>query len=59
MKCNYCNGEVLDRKNIFYKKYEIQVYMVNKNILVIDDFINDSVVVEINYCPMCGRNLNK
>lgn len=59
MECNYCNGDVLDRKNIFYKEYEVQVYMVNKNTLVIDNFVDDSIVTEINYCPMCGRDLNK
>ena len=56
--CKYCEGDNQNRKNLgdtnfnpiyIWSKYE-------KSYLLIDDGKTD--LIDINYCPMCGRKLN-
>lgn len=63
--CDYCDMEkesnVLKSRDEGYPSREIYVY-VHFNTLEIETYSSDgrnySNSVDINYCPMCGRDLN-
>ena len=55
--CNYCCGDV-DERSLLLSDGSDGVYISGNGELVGDD-IFDFVDKKINYCPVCGRNLNK
>jgi len=61
--CNYCDGDIGEpilSHNI--GKYSYMLYIENKSELVLLEYDESGVqvdnIVEINYCPMCGKMLS-
>jgi hypothetical protein len=48
--CNFCKGEYYSFKN-----YNV---FIDKGDLNITHYHNDHIWLEINFCPICGKNLN-
>jgi len=62
-ECNYCNSDIGESiLNYSVGKYSYMLYIENKNELVLLEYDESGVqvdnIVEINYCPMCGRTLS-
>lgn len=67
--CEYCeNGKEIEGEEYNQNTYNIDKNILNMNIIadVYDDFGNNVIdyvevddFIEIKYCPMCGRKLDK
>jgi hypothetical protein len=64
-KCEYCTGEPLrDRKNLMTSYMSDYKVFINSCNYLEDSVVGNSVPhslfgEKINFCPMCGRELNR
>lgn len=55
--CEYCMGDVDNRKALLVDNFLDEVYISGNNELVGNDGFNFQEDIKLNYCPMCGRKL--
>lgn len=58
IKCEYCYGDVENRKQLLTDSFGEEIYIAGYNTLVGGDNL-ELDEIKINYCPMCGRKLGK
>lgn len=67
-KCPYCECEtndfVLANQNVSYSGIEISInrqglLRVRTYINGVDDYFDSQDIIEIKYCPLCGKKFNK
>ncbi|ACA57398.1 hypothetical protein FDC45_17875 [Clostridium botulinum] len=57
-ECEYCYGDVDNRRALLTDSFNDDIYISGNNTLVgSDDLELDEI--KINYCPICGRKLEE
>jgi hypothetical protein len=63
-KCEYCSGKPYERKELMYTQTSDYKVFINSCNYLEDNVIGGTVPhsvygIKINFCPMCGRDLNR
>lgn len=54
-KCEYCEGNVDDREYLVDDHGVETVYIDGNNSLTFENEDEETINIQINFCPVCGR----